>query len=141
MKNNNQKFVGIFVSMIVLALSGCRFRREVVVSLPAESEEQIQAENNTNIGKEDDSNYLESIKLKRNDHTDLNQFAQLFLQVETIEEAEQYKPKHYLGDYYYEKDGTVAIYNKNFAISYKITKAKTQGLAPGMKPTRAMNFA
>ena len=24
---------------------------------------------------------------------------------------------------------------------YKITKAKTQGLAPGMKPTRAMNFA
>ena len=24
---------------------------------------------------------------------------------------------------------------------YKITKAKTQGLAPGMKPTRAMKFA
>lgn len=118
MKNNNQKIVGIVVSTVVLALAGCRFKREVVVSLPIESEEQIQTEGNTNIGKEDDSNYLESIKLKKNDHTDLNQFAQLFLQTTTIEEAEQYKPKHYLGDYYYEKDGTVAIYNKNFAISY-----------------------
>ena len=115
---NNQKYLGIFASVVVFALSGCRFRREISVSLPDESEEQIQAESNTNIEKEDDRNYLESVKLKRNDNTDLNQFAQLLLGVPTIEEAEQYKPKHFLGDYYYEKDGTVVIYNKDFAISY-----------------------
>ena len=115
---NNQKYLVIFVGMIALALPGCRFRREISVSLPDESEEQIQAESNTNIEKEDDRNYLESIKLKRKDNTDLNQFAQLLLGVPTIEEAEQYKPKHFLGDYYYEKDGTVVIYNKDFAISY-----------------------
>ena len=115
---NNQKYLGIFASVVVFALSGCRFRREISVSLPDESEEQIQAESNTNIEKEDDRNYLESVKLKRNDNTDLNQFAQLLLGVQTIEEAEQYKPKHFLGDYYYEKDGTVVIYNKDFAISY-----------------------
>lgn len=115
---NNQKYLGIFASVVVFALSGCRFRREISVSLPDESEEQIQAESNTNIEKEDDRNYLESIKLKRKDNTDLNQFAQLLLGVPTIEEAEQYKPKHFLGDYYYEKDGTVVIYNKDFAISY-----------------------
>lgn len=115
---NNQKYLVIFVGMIALALPGCRFRREISVSMPAESEEQIQVESNTNIEKEDDRNYLESIKLKRKDNTDLNQFAQLLLGVPTIEEAEQYKPKHFLGDYYYEKDGTVVIYNKDFAISY-----------------------
>lgn len=115
---NNQKYLGIFASVVVFALSGCRFRREISVSLPDESEEQIQAESNTNIEKEDGRNYLESVKLKRNDNTDLNQFAQLLLGVPTIEEAEQYKPKHFLGDYYYEKDGTVVIYNKDFAISY-----------------------
>lgn len=115
---NNQKYLGIFASVVVFALSGCRFRREISVSLPDESEEQIQAESNTNIEKEDDRNYLESVKLKRNDNTDLNQFAQLLLGVQTIEEAEQYKPKHSLGDYYYEKDGTLAIYNKDFAIYY-----------------------
>lgn len=115
---NNQKYLGIFASVVVFALSGCRFRREISVSMPAESEEQIQVESNTNIEKEDDRNYLESIKLKRKDNTDLNQFAQLLLGVPTIEEAEQYKPKHFLGDYYYEKDGTVVIYNKDFAISY-----------------------
>ena len=115
---NNQKYLVIFVGMIALALPGCRFRREISVSMPAESEEQIQVESNTNIEKEDDRNYLESVKLKRNDNTDLNQFAQLLLGVPTIEEAEQYKPKHFLGDYYYEKDGTVVIYNKDFAISY-----------------------
>ena len=115
---NNQKYLVIFVGMIALALPGCRFRREISVSLPDESEEQIQAESNTNIEKEDGRNYLESVKLKRNDNTDLNQFAQLLLGVPTIEEAEQYKPKHFLGDYYYEKDGTVVIYNKDFAISY-----------------------
>lgn len=115
---NNQKYLGIFASVVVFALSGCRFRREISVSMPAESEEQIQVESNTNIEKEDGRNYLESIKLKRKDNTDLNQFAQLLLGVPTIEEAEQYKPKHFLGDYYYEKDGTVVIYNKDFAISY-----------------------
>ena len=115
---NNQKYLVIFVGMIALALPGCRFRREISVSMPAESEEQIQVESNTNIEKEDGRNYLESVKLKRNDNTDLNQFAQLLLGVPTIEEAEQYKPKHFLGDYYYEKDGTVVIYNKDFAISY-----------------------
>ena len=115
---NNQKYLVIFVGMIALALPGCRFRREISVSMPAESEEQIQVESNTNIEKEDDRNHLESIKLKRKDNTDLNQFAQLLLGVPTIEEAEQYKPKHFLGDYYYEKDGTVVIYNKDFAISY-----------------------
>ena len=115
---NNQKYLGIFASVVVFALSGCRFRREISVSMPAESEEQIQVESNTNIEKEDGRNYLESVKLKRNDNTDLNQFAQLLLGVPTIEEAEQYKPKHFLGDYYYEKDGTVVIYNKDFAISY-----------------------
>ena len=115
---NNQKYLVIFVGMIALALPGCRFRREISVSMPAESEEQIQVESNTNIEKEDGRNYLESVKLKRNDNTDLNQFAQLLLGVPTIEEAEQYKPKHFLGDYYYEKDGTVVIYNKDFAITY-----------------------
>lgn len=118
MKNNNQKFLVIFVSMALLTLAGCRFKREISVLLPTESEEQIQAGSNTSIEKEDDRNYLESIKLKRKDNTDLNQFAQLLLGVPTIEEAEQYKPKHFLGDYYYEKDGTVVIYNKDFAISY-----------------------
>lgn len=115
---NNQKYLVIFVGMIALALPGCRFKREISVLLPTESEEQIQAGSNTSIEKEDDRNYLESIKLKRKDNTDLNQFAQLLLGVPTIEEAEQYKPKHFLGDYYYEKDGTVVIYNKDFAISY-----------------------
>ena len=115
---NNQKYLVIFVGMIALALPGCRFRREISVSMPAESEEQIQVESNTNIEKEDGRNYLETVKLKRKDNTDLNQFAQLLLGVPTIEEAEQYKPKHFLGDYYYEKDGTVVIYNKDFAISY-----------------------
>jgi len=66
---NNQKYLGIFASVVVFALSGCRFRREISVSLPDESEEQIQAESNTNIEKEDDRNYLESVKLKRNDNT------------------------------------------------------------------------
>ena len=97
---NNQKYLGIFASVVVFALSGCRFRREISVSLPDESEEQIQAESNTNIEKEDDRNYLESIKLKRQSrhNTDLNQFAQLYIRsTSTIEEAEQYKPKHLLG--------------------------------------------
>ena len=84
---NNQKYLVIFVGMIALALPGCRFRREISVSMPAESEEQIQVESNTNIEKEDGRNYLESVKLKRNDNTDLNQFAQLLLGVPTIEEA------------------------------------------------------
>lgn len=48
---NNQKYLGIFASVVVFALSGCRFRREISVSLPDESEEQIQAESNTNIEK------------------------------------------------------------------------------------------
>ncbi len=118
MKNNNQKFLVIFVSMALLTLAGCRFKREISVLLPTESEEQIQAGSNTS-EKEDDRNYLESIKLKRKDNTDLNQFAQLLLGVPTIEEAEQYKPKHYLGDYYYEKEGIVANYVKEFVISYR----------------------
>ena len=41
---NNQKYLVIFVGMIALALPGCRFRREISVSMPAESEEQIQVE-------------------------------------------------------------------------------------------------
>lgn len=61
---NNQKYLGIFASVVVFALSGCRFRREISVSMPAESEEQIQVESNTNIEKEDGRNYLESIKFK-----------------------------------------------------------------------------
>ena len=93
---NNQKYLVIFVGMIALALPGCRFR-EISVSMPAESEEQIQVESNTNIEKKDGRNYLESVKLKRNDNTDLNQFAQLLLGVPTIEEAEQYKPETFLG--------------------------------------------
>ena len=48
---NNQKYLVIFVGMIALALPGCRFRREISVSMPAESEEQIQVESNTNIEK------------------------------------------------------------------------------------------
>ena len=39
---NNQKYLGIFASVVVFALSGCRFRREISVSLPDESEEQIK---------------------------------------------------------------------------------------------------
>ena len=124
----------LFVCSVLITVSGCRFRREVSVTLPSGMNEQkeiqqsgdvelsMNSDENLNKDNGNDSNsepiYLESMKLKRNDNTDLNQFAQLLLGVQTIEEAEQYKPKHSLGDYYYEKDGTLAIYNKDFAIYY-----------------------
>lgn len=124
----------LFACSVLITVSGCRFRREVSVTLPSGMNEQketqqsgdvelsMNSDENLNKDNGSDSNsepiYLESVKLKRNDNTDLNQFAQLLLGVSTIEEAEQYKPKHSLGDYYYEKDGTVAIYNKDFLISY-----------------------
>ena len=40
-----------------------------------------------------------------------------------------------------EKSDRFYLLSGEWKFRYKITKAKTQGLAPGMKPTRAMNFA
>ena len=103
----------LFVCSVLITVSGCRFRREVSVTLPSGMNEQkeiqqsgdvelsMNSDENLNKDNGNDSNsepiYLESMKLKRNDNTDLNQFAQLLLGVQTIEEAEQYKPKHSLG--------------------------------------------
>lgn len=114
-------------------ISGCRFRREVTVTLPVGMDEQKEDvssnEFNSNIvlnsndgGDKDvtveqNNVYLESVKLKSID-INLNDFVKQFLNVQTVEEAEQYKPIDYFGDYY-EKDGITASYTSGFFISYE----------------------
>ena len=129
MKRKNKKFLLLFTGVLVVTLSNCRFKREIAFSLPAETYEQNNFEKKTD-SEQDSSIYLSSIKLKKTD-IDLDQFAQVFLGVPTIKDAEEYKPKHYFGEYYYEKSGTEVNYAPFFSISYQ---DENDGMASAYSP-------
>ena len=59
----------------------------------------------------DNKVYAQTIQVVEKEF-DKDQFVKTFLGVSSVAEAEQYKPKHSLGDYYYEKDETVVVYTR-----------------------------
>ena len=110
MKNKKKKILTMVVVYSLLGtLDGCRFKRNVDISIPTELE-KTQSEMNQN---DEDMSQVQNESVQTSAETlsvvykniDLNLFAQVFMETSTIEEAEKYKPKHSLGDYYYEMDG------------------------------------
>lgn len=106
MKNKKKKILTMVVVCSLLGtLGGCRFKRNVDISIPTEPE-KTQSEMNQN---DEDMSQVQNESAQTSAETlsvvykniDLNLFAQVFMETSTIEEAEKYKPKHSLGEYYY----------------------------------------
>ena len=115
MKNKKKKILTMVVVCSLLGtLGGCRFKRNVDISIPTEPE-KTQSEMNQN---DEDMSQVQNESAQTSAETlsvvykniDLNLFAQVFMETSTIEEAEKYKPKHSLGEYYYEIGGKTIVY-------------------------------
>ena len=116
MKNKKKKILTMVVVVYSLlgTLGGCRFERNVDISIPTELE-KTQSEMNQN---DEDMSQVQNESARTSAETlsvvykniDLNLFAQVFMETSTIEEAEKYKPKHSLGEYYYEIGGKTIVY-------------------------------
>lgn len=115
MKNKKKKILTMVVVYSLLGtLGGCRFKRNVDISIPTEPE-KTQSEMNQN---DEDMSQVQNESAQTSAETlsvvykniDLNLFAQVFMETSTIEEAEKYKPKHSLGEYYYEIGGKTIVY-------------------------------
>ena len=115
MKNKKKKILTMVVVYSLLGtLGGCRFERNVDISIPTELE-KTQSEMNQN---DEDMSQVQNESARTSAETlsvvykniDLNLFAQVFMETSTIEEAEKYKPKHSLGEYYYEIGGKTIVY-------------------------------
>lgn len=123
MKNKKKKILTMVVVYSLLGtLDGCRFKRNVDISIPTELE-KTQSEMNQN---DEDMSQVQNESVQTSAETlsvvykniDLNLFAQVFMETSTIEEAEKYKPKHSLGDYYYEMDGKTIVYTNAGNVFY-----------------------
>lgn len=115
MKNKKKKILTMVVVCSLLGtLGGCRFKSNVDISIPTEPE-KTQSEMNQN---DEDMSQVQNESAQTSAETlsvvykniDLNLFAQVFMETSTIEEAEKYKPKHSLGEYYYEIGGKTIVY-------------------------------
>ena len=104
MKNKKKKILTMVVVCSLLGtLGGCRFKRNVDISIPTEPE-KTQSEMNQN---DEDMSQVQNESAQTSAETlsvvykniDLNLFAQVFMETSTIEEAEKYKPKHYVSAY------------------------------------------
>lgn len=127
MKNKKKKIVtAVVVYSLICVLAGCRFKKEIEFDATKERENsQEEIEKNENETSEEKSKtqdenthiYADTLNVKRMG-IDLDYFVQIFLGTSTIEEAEKYKPKHSLGDYYYEMDGKTIVYTNTGGITY-----------------------
>ena len=127
MKNKKKKIVtAVVVYSLICVLAGCRFKKEIEFDATKERENsQEEIEKNENETSEEKSKaqdenthiYADTLNVKRMG-IDLDYFVQIFLGTSTIEEAEKYKPKHSLGDYYYEMDGKTIVYTNTGGIIY-----------------------
>lgn len=110
MKNNNLKGLCVLTGIVVLVVSGCRFRKEVTITLPT-GEDKLVEDGTKSDNTKDNKVYAQTIQVVEKEF-DKEQFVKTFLGVSSVAEAERYKPKHSLGDYYYEKDETVVVYTR-----------------------------
>lgn len=126
-KFNINKINTALFCVFILTLSGCKIKKEVTITYPAEIDKHDDAEgveqlesgtalNETYIDKnyvseekQDEVLYADNLNVSPIDF-DFDGFAQVFLQVSSIADAEDYKVSK-LGKYYYEKGNTVLIYS------------------------------
>lgn len=115
MKVNKGKI--LILCSVFFFVSGCRFKKEVEISIPIDEKGTVsfnEQATNENVYDQEEL-YMQTLDVNFKE-LDLNEFAQVFLNVPSIDEAEKYKPKHNFGQYYYEANGKIIFYVKESGI-------------------------